>query len=236
MALLDVLAKLSVRDGGFTVVAHGVDHGLRPAAQEELALAERVCISLGVTFGRTSLRVKAGSNLQARAREARHAALETARGSARADLIATAHHKDDRAETVLMRILRGAGASGLAVLPPRDGRLVRPFIRAGRTDILGHLERHEVPYAKDPSNDDPRFLRTRVRQDVLPLLASLDPGIVDHLCDLADDLAATREDGAAVYRISRATRKALARLATSTNRDALVLLPEGLVAHRQQKT
>ena len=235
MALLDVLAKLSARDGGFTIVAHGVDHGLRPAARAELDLVERACESMGVAFRRTRVRVDSSANVQARAREARHRALEAARRKARAQLIATAHHADDRAETVLMRVLRGAGPSGLAVLPPRDGRLIRPLIRARRSDILLHLERHGVLYASDPSNDDPRFLRTRIRQAVLPLLATLDPRVVEHLCALADDLAPAREDGATVFPLSRATRKALARLAVSTNKDGVVLLPEGLVATRQRK-
>jgi tRNA(Ile)-lysidine synthase len=102
--------------------------------------------------------------------------------------VATAHTADDRAETVLARILRGAGARGLAVLSPLDGRRVRPLIRARRSDVLAHLAHHGVPSVEDPSNQDPRFVRTRLRHEVLPLLATLDPRVVDHLNDLADDL------------------------------------------------
>lgn len=236
MALLDVLAALAARERTFAVVAHGVDHGLRAEAASELDIAERHCASLGVPFGRTRLEVRSGGNLQARAREARHRALEQARRKAKADEIATAHHADDRAETVLLRILRGAGASGLAVLPPRDGRLVRPLIRARRADIVLHLSRHHVPFATDPSNTDPRFLRVRVRRELLPMLASLDPRIVEHLCALADDLAPKREDGASVFALPRATRVALARLATSPKGRGTVLLPKGLVAHKLKKT
>jgi tRNA(Ile)-lysidine synthase len=234
MALLDSLAALAA-PLHFTIVAHGVDHGLRAEAAAELDLAETHAKKLGVPFGRTRVRVPPGGDLQARARRARHAALERARKRARADFVATAHHADDRAETVLLRILRGAGASGLAVLPARDAALVRPLLRARRRDVELHLARHGVPFARDPSNEDPRYLRTRVRTEVLPLLERLDPRVTEHLCALADDLAAVREDGAGLYRIPRAARLALAALATGKNPRASVLLPGGLVVTKKTK-
>jgi tRNA(Ile)-lysidine synthase len=133
-----------------------------------------------------------------------------------------------------MRILRGAGARGLAVLPARDGVLVRPFIRATRRDVELHLERHAVPFMRDPSNEDTRFLRTRVRREVLPLLSTLDPNVVTHLCAIADDLAALREEGASAYPIPRSARIALATLARAKNSRARVLLPGGVVAQKSQ--
>ena len=234
MALLDALAALQA-PLGFAIVAHGVDHGLRASATAELDLAEAHSEKLGVPFARTRVEVAPGGDLQARARRARLAALERARKRARADVIATAHHADDRAETVLIRILRGAGASGLAVLPPRDGVLVRPLLRARRRDVLLHLERHGVPFATDPSNEDPRFLRARVRREVLPLLETLDPNVVPHLCAIADDLAPRREDDAGLFRIPRAARLALADLAAGRKPRASVLLPGGLVVSRKKK-
>jgi tRNA(Ile)-lysidine synthase len=101
--------------------------------------------------------------------------------------IATGHHADDRAETLLMRLLRGTGARGLAVLQPLEGDRIRPLLRARRVDIDGHIARHRVPHAIDPSNRDPRFLRARVRMELLPELERLSPRIVEHLCALADD-------------------------------------------------
>jgi tRNA(Ile)-lysidine synthase len=73
-------------------------------------------------------------------------------------------------------------------LPPRDGDRIRPFIRARRTDVDAHVTRHRIPHAIDPSNRDPRFLRTHVRQEVLPALERLSPRIVEHFCRLADEL------------------------------------------------
>lgn len=194
MALLHVLAILG-KKMKFEVVAHAVDHGLRASAKKELDLAARFARELGIELGRTKLRVEKGGNLQARAREARHAALERARVSAKADVIATAHHADDRAETVMLRILRGTGARGLAVLPFKalHAPLVRPLLAARRDDIDRHIRRHEVPFSIDPSNADPRFLRARVRHELIPLMNELNPGAVDHLCRIAAELSDSEE-------------------------------------------
>ncbi len=116
-ALLHALALLRKRVG-HEVVAHGVDHGLRPEAAAELALAQQVAASVGVPFAITQLQVEPGGNLQARARTARLQALAAAAAAAGAVAIATGHTADDRAETWLLRLLRGSGPRGLAVLPP----------------------------------------------------------------------------------------------------------------------
>jgi tRNA(Ile)-lysidine synthase len=189
MALLHVMAGLRSRLA-FGLFAHGVDHGLRAQAAAELDLAERFARALDVPFARTRVAVAPGGNLQARARAVRWRALRNAASRVGADRIATGHHADDRAETLLIRLLRGTGPGGLAVLPPRDGDRIRPFYRARRADIDAHVARHHIPHALDPSNRDPRFLRTRVRHELLPLMERLSPRIVEHLCRLADDAAA----------------------------------------------
>jgi tRNA(Ile)-lysidine synthase len=244
MALLHVLARLAPRFGA-RVAAHGVDHGLRASAAAELALAERLAERLGVFFTSTRLEVAPGPNLMARAREARHGALSAALNAflgegveAERGRIATAHHADDRAETLLMRLLRGTGPAGLAVLPARDSKLIRPFIRARRQDILVHLGRHDIAYAEDPTNRDPRFLRTRVRSELLPQLAELSPRIVGHLSSLADDMASLSRLGiqpvvpAVVEgkRLGRAQRESLARAVETHNPRARVPLSGGTIA------
>ncbi|HEY8039563.1 MAG TPA: tRNA lysidine(34) synthetase TilS [Polyangiaceae bacterium] len=191
MALLHVLATLR-RRLAFGLFAHGVDHGLRAEAAAELDLAQELARSLDVPFARTRVDVALGGNLQARARAARWGALRSAASRNGADRIATGHHADDRAETMLMRLLRGTGTKGLAVLPPADGERIRPLFRARRADIDAHVARHGLPHAVDPSNRDPRFLRTRVRHEVLPALERLSPRIVEHLCRLADEACAAR--------------------------------------------
>jgi tRNA(Ile)-lysidine synthase len=192
MAMLHVLALLRSRYA-FGLFAHGVDHGLRPEAAAELDLAEAFARLLDVPFGRTRVRVAPGGNLQARARVVRWQALNRAARDAGADRIATGHHADDRAETMLMRLLRGTRARGLGVLPPRDGNRIRPLYRARRADVDAHIARHHLSYAVDPSNRDPRFLRTRVRHELLPALERLSPRVVEHLCRLADELSKKRQ-------------------------------------------
>ena len=243
-ALLHVLARLRARVG-HGLVAHGIDHGLRAEARAELDLARVAAESLGVPFAVTRVQVDAGSNLQARARSARHEALANAAAVAGARVIATGHTADDRAETLLLRLLRGAGPAGLAVLPPRavpavpgGTELVRPLLRARRADVLAHLARHGLVYASDPSNLDPRFTRVRVRGELLPLLEELSPGIVGHLSALADMLAPAVGAGP-LHGLGRAQRLAVERarrlgresvhLRLAGGREVEVTFPEGQV-------
>ena len=186
-ALLDVLARLQPQFG-YELHAHGVDHGLRAEAAGELALAQLLAESLGVPFTSTRLQLTDGGNLQERARDARYEALDAVAEKLHFTSLATAHHADDRAETVLQRLLRGAGPPGLGVLPARDDSRIRPFLRSRKSAIISHLQRHELTFANDPSNRDSRFLRVRVRNELIPLMESLSPRIVEHLNGLADDL------------------------------------------------
>jgi len=241
MALLHVLAKVGPELGA-RVAAHGIDHGLRSAARAELALAERLAVELGVPFSSTRVEVHPGPNLMARARAARYEALQRAARAgcgARAPMvyIATGHHAEDRAETVLIRLLRGTGPAGLAVLPARAGNLIRPLVRARRADVMAHLERHHIAFADDPTNRDPRFLRTRVRREVLPLLTELSPRIVEHLCELADASAAQTTSGTEPiplllegHPLGRAQRSALARALAQRNARVRVPLAGGKIA------
>ena len=236
IALLHVLSLLAKKQG-FSLFAHGVDHGLRAAASAELDRAEAQCVALGVAFSRSRLSLVDGGNLQARARDARRVELSSAAKCLGADLIATAHHADDRAETVLLRLLRGSGPPGLAVLPPRSGLWIRPQCRARKADIVLHLRRHGLGFAEDPSNQERRFLRTQVRFELLPLLERLSPQIVSHLCALADALGEsgqadldlrrlTDEHGVALL-LNRAQLGLVGRARTFGQRAARVSLANG---------
>jgi len=180
--------------------------------------------SLEVRLRVETLAVRPGPNLQARARDARLGALQNAAEREGAACIAFGHTADDRAETFLLRLLRGSGPRGLAVLPARasapvaaaSGRsvpIVRPLINAHKQDVLDHLLRHEIGYALDPSNEDPRFVRVRVRRELLPLLQELSPRIVEHLCALAGMLEHTsaRAGPDPLARLGRAQRIAIER-------------------------
>jgi tRNA(Ile)-lysidine synthase len=228
-AMLHVMARLAPRFG-VGLFAHGVDHGLRAGASSELALAAALATELGVEFTRSKISVPLGGNLQARARLARYAELEARAKALGGAMIATAHHADDRAETVILRLLRGAGLVGLGVLAPRAGQLLRPMVRARRADILAHLARHELRYASDPSNENSRYLRVRVRNEILPLLAERSPGIVGHLCAVADDACKARDSELlSVERLGRRQRAALARAIEHRQLDFELPVGNGLV-------
>lgn len=233
MALLDVLARLAPRLR-FSLEAHGVDHGLRSEAASELDLAAELARAHRIAFTRTKVQVALGGNLQSRAREARFDALWAAARAADAQWLATAHHADDRAETVLMRLLRGAGPRGLGVLPPEQGQLIRPLIRARKQDVVRHLERHGLGYASDPSNADRRYLRVRVRHEVMPLLEALAPQVTVHLNALADQLGAHErplivDSSGAEVALGRAAAAAVARAQNRRLYGARILLPGGRV-------
>jgi tRNA(Ile)-lysidine synthase len=228
-ALLHALALLRKRVG-HRLAAVGIDHGLRAAAPAELDGVEALARSLDVPFARVGMAVRAGGNLQARARAARHQALQAEAARCGAVAVALGHTADDRAETFLLRLLRGAGPRGLAVMPPRAAppvgnvALVRPLLAARRADVLEHNRRHGLSWTEDPSNADARFLRVRVRRELVPLLEQLAPGIVEHLGHLATMLGS---DGNVVPGLNRAQQLALARAVKLRRGGAKVRLRGG---------
>lgn len=185
-AMLDALARLAPPRSLRLHVAH-VDHGLRPGSAGEAAGVEAAAGARGVAFTALSVTVAPrGSSLQDRARAARHAALADLAGRLGATAIALAHTADDQAETVLMRALAGATPRSLAAMGPRDGRLARPLLRVWRRDVDAYCAALGIEVLADPSNADPRFLRSRVRHEVIPALESVFPAARRRLCVLAD--------------------------------------------------
>lgn len=153
------------------VEAATVDHGLRPGSAAEAVMVGEVCAGLGVPHATLRVEVPNTGNLQAGARAARYAALGTWMVERRLDAIATAHHLDDQAETLLMRLNRSSGVSGLAgvrgsgPLPTEDGGLlIRPLLGWRRAELQAVCEAGGVRTVNDPSNLDPRFDRVRLRQ------------------------------------------------------------------------
>lgn len=151
------------------VAAMSIDHGLRPEAASEVALVEAVCVSLDVPFSSAKVTVAAG-NLQAKAREARYAALKRWSRELALGAVATAHHIDDQAETLLMRLARGSGLAGLAGvrewthLPGGETPLIRPLLGFRKHELEAVVESAGIVPASDPSNQNPAFDRVRVRQ------------------------------------------------------------------------
>lgn len=154
------------------VCAATVDHGLRPEAAAEATLVASICAALGVPHVALTIAVRpCGEGLQAAARTARYAALAEWAEGAGAQNLATAHHADDQAETLLLRLARGAGLTGLAgvrarrpLTPGGALRLVRPLLGWRKAELEAIVAAAGIAPADDPSNGDPRFDRTRARE------------------------------------------------------------------------
>jgi tRNA(Ile)-lysidine synthase len=186
-ALLCVLARLAP-ELGFELVAASVDHGLRPQAHDDVEIAQRQAAALSVPFHALRVTVPAEASLQASARRVRYAALRELANALGAARIALGHTQDDQAETVLSRLLRGAGVPGLgAIDPARSDGIVRPLIDCARSDVHAFVRRYVPEIATDSSNLDQRFERVRIRTHVLPTLLAEDTALVRHLAELADD-------------------------------------------------
>lgn len=127
-------------------------------------------------------------NLEATARELRYRFFFSLVNQGRVDKVVTAHTANDQAETVLLRLLRGSGAKGLGgIYPVLEGKVARPFLNLTRAEIDSELGRRKLDFRVDASNRDTRFLRNKVRAELLPLMErNYNPAIVPLLCGLAD--------------------------------------------------
>jgi tRNA(Ile)-lysidine synthase len=191
MAMLHALCVLARERKLRVVVAH-FDHQLRPHSHDDVALVRRMADQLGVPVvtGLGDVRayaIKTRQSLEAAGRVLRYAFLEDVADRAGADAIVTAHTRDDQVETVLMRILRGAGARGCRGILARRGRVVRPLLPVARADTHEYCRVHGVPSIDDPSNFDTRYYRNRIRHDVLPDLRRAYPGIDNALMRVAEN-------------------------------------------------
>ena len=144
------------------VTAWHVDHGLRENSHTEAELVAQLATHLGAQFESRTVTVEQGPNTEARAREARYAALPSG--------VMTGHTADDQAETILINLLRGSGTRGLAGMQPTAQR---PLLHIRRSETKALCNALGISVFNDPSNDDERFQRNRIRNEVLPLLESL---------------------------------------------------------------
>jgi len=170
MALLCATHSLAARHG-LRLEICTVDHGLRPEATAEVERVRVQATRLGLPFHVRRLQVGHQAGLEARARLQREAALEEVRQERGLDWIATAHTANDQAETLLMRLGRGAGLRGAASILERKGVLIRPLLEVTRAQVEDYLREQGVAFATDPMNSDPTYLRVRVRRQVLPALS-----------------------------------------------------------------
>jgi tRNA(Ile)-lysidine synthase len=226
----DSLALMRLAAEAFPGRVHmlSVDHGLRPAAGAECAMVAGLATGLGAPHATLRLALPPGGNVQARAREARYAAMV---GWCRANgvpLLLTAHHADDQAETLLMRMARGSGVGGLSGIRARlerDGvTLLRPLLGTRRAVLAGIVQRAGWTPVDDPSNRDPAHDRTRARA----LLAATDWLSAERVAAAAANLAEA-EDA-----LGWAEARAFETRVTQTD-GALLIDAEGLPAELQRR-
>lgn len=196
------------------VVAH-LNHGLRPAADEEAAFVQATAAAWHISFVAQKIDVTAlaeqdNLSLEAAGRQARYRFLAEQARLVRATAVAVAHHADDQAETVLLHLLRGSGSAGLrgmlpvSIVPGADEMvLVRPFLHLNRADIQAYCARHGLEPRLDDTNDDLNFARNRIRHELLPLLKSYNPQVSVRLQQLAtitaDEFAALSAEFDAIW-------------------------------------
>lgn len=172
-----------------------VHHGLQAAADAWPSHCQSVCDSLGVPLRVIRVQVQPGASLERAAREARYQAFAEAAGAGEAVL--TGQHRDDQAETLLFRLLRGAGVRGLAAMPVHrplaGGHLVRPLLDVSRAQLEAYAHLHQLKWIEDPSNADPRFSRNYLRHRVFPVLTERWPQAVSSLARTAEHLSEAQE-------------------------------------------
>lgn len=192
VALTHAVAALAAEGELILAGAAHFNHQLRDTASRDEAFCRTIAVSLGVPIeigrGDVAALARVGRvSIEHAAHEARYAFLEEARQRLRADVVALGHTRDDQAETFLLRLIRGAGARGLAAMHPRNGRFVRPLLDCRRADLVSWLNTRGIEYVSDETNDDVAIDRNRVRAELIPLLrSSFNPAIVDVLADAAE--------------------------------------------------
>ncbi|MFA5182993.1 MAG: tRNA lysidine(34) synthetase TilS [Syntrophales bacterium] len=175
VALLAILYKLAPELGISLVVAH-LNHGIRPEADEEERFVQGLCLSMELPMESARADIieisrTQGKSIEDMAREVRYLFLDQVAGRVNADRIALGHHLHDQAETVIMNLLRGSGPEGLKGMQPmRDRRYIRPLLYTSGIEIREFLAREGLSFALDHSNEDLKYLRNRIRHELLPLL------------------------------------------------------------------
>jgi tRNA(Ile)-lysidine synthase len=168
VALLLVAAR-----AGLEPEAVHVDHALRATSADDAAVVAAAATACGAPWRTVTVDVGPGSNLEARARDARYEALRDAAAERNVPWILVGHTADDQAETVLLHVLRGSAATGLAGMRARRDGVARPFLGLRRADTHALCDALGLAVVVDPMNEDPAFTRSVLRHTVLPQLSAL---------------------------------------------------------------
>lgn len=213
MALADGVAQLLAEGYCQATVLH-VEHGLR--GEEALADAElvrRFCAERGLNFICQHVDVQrlakdAKLSVEEAARKLRYQVLNEQADALQADFILTAHHSDDQAETVLLKLLRGTGIEGLSGMQVRSGKILRPLLHLSREHLESYCALQNITYCYDSTNDDTAYTRNRIRIELLPYLEkAFNPSIKKALVQTAEIL---QEDDACLALLAQEKFQVLA--------------------------
>ena len=209
LALLSILRELLPVVPLHLTVAH-FDHGWRADSTDDRDFVAAIAAKWGFDF-HTARAAADTPHTENAARTARYAFLRQTAAQTNSTAIALGHTRDDQVETLLLHLLRGSGSRGLAAMRRRDGDLARPLLDIARSEIEAYLSRLHLTARRDATNEDPRFTRNRLRQQLLPAIEAFDPAARELLArtadilseedrfleaqvgDLADDIAKDRE-------------------------------------------
>lgn len=185
--------------GSPEMIACHVNHHLRGGDSDaDQQFVEALCSHLGIPLEVRHVELNADEakqrGIEAAARTARYDALRDAARAVNADAIATAHHRDDQSETVLMRLLSGSGPLRLGGVRERNGDLVRPLLTVGRAELEAFVATRGIVAREDAMNADARFLRTRIRRELLPLARTINPRVDAALEETARQVAELERD------------------------------------------
>ena len=216
VCLLDCAQRL-----GAQVHALHVNYGLRPGSDADEQFCRVLCDRMGIDLTVEHVTLGEG-NLQALARQARYEIAERMAAEHGCDF-AAAHTASDQAETVLYRLAVSPGSRALLGMAPRRGRLVRPLLEASREDTREYCRARSLNWRDDPTNEDPRFARSRLRHEVLPVLRALSPAAERTIAETSFLLRDER------LVLERAADALIDQLGIPTPLDALRAEPVGLV-------
>lgn len=188
---MGLLYYLKTHHAGSLLAVH-VHHGIRgEAADADARLVKTYCereeiLCVVEHVDVPALARKEKLSLELAGRQARQRIFRRLMQQQDGSHLVLAHHMNDQAETLLMRLIRGTGISGAAGIRPKNGRTVRPFLCVKKGEIEAYCRENRVPYHVDQTNDDPRFTRNAIRQGILPQMEKINGRAVDHLAGFAD--------------------------------------------------
>lgn len=190
VVLLDILVKLGYK----CIVAHCNFHLRGKDSIRDQQFAEKLAHHLKlpfqtINFNTIEFAKDKGISIEMAARELRYDWLETVRNDFNAQSIAVGHHSDDNAETLLLNLIRGTGIRGLTGMQARNGFIIRPLLTASRADIDLYIEEHGLDFTEDNTNASTDFVRNKIRHEIIPQMATINPSVLQSINDTAGYLS-----------------------------------------------